>query len=324
MKIIVLDGYVGNPGDLSWEPLERLGDVTVYPRSKPEEIIERALPADVLLTNKVVFDRKLIEALPNLKCIGVIATGFNIVDLEAANERGIVVTNVPAYSTASVAQVAIAHLLNMTTHAEHYTREARAGVWSQSIDYTYCSAPFIELDGKTMGVVGLGNIGSTVARIAAAFGMKVLAFTSKPQEALPAYITRAQSLDQVFSESDAVSLHCPLTDGTRGMVDARRLALMKPTAMLINTSRGSLIVEEDLAHALRNGVIAAAAVDVLCQEPPAPDNPLLALDNCYFTPHIGWTSAEARQRLMDVVVNNVRTFMEGHPTNVVNNPYTKK
>lgn len=320
MKIIVLDGYVGNPGDLSWEPLERLGDVTVYPRSKPEEIIERALPADVLLTNKVVFDRKLIEALPNLKCIGVIATGFNIVDLEAANERGIVVTNVPAYSTASVAQVAIAHLLNMTTHAEHYTREARAGVWSQSIDYTYCSAPFIELDGKTMGVVGLGNIGSTVARIAAAFGMKVLAFTSKPQEALPAYITRAQSLDQVFSESDAVSLHCPLTDDTRGMVDARRLALMKPTAMLINTSRGPLIVEEDLAHALRNGVIAAAAVDVLCQEPPAPDNPLLALDNCYFTPHIGWTSAEARQRLMDVVVDNVKSFMEGHPINVVNNP----
>ena len=320
MKIIVLDGYVGNPGDLSWEPLERLGDVTVYPRSKPEEIIERALPADVLLTNKVVFDRKLIEALPNLKCIGVIATGFNIVDLEAANERGIVVTNVPAYSTASVAQVAIAHLLNMTTHAEHYTREARAGVWSQSIDYTYCSAPFIELDGKTMGVVGLGNIGSTVARIAAAFGMKVLAFTSKPQEALPAYITRAQSLDHVFSESDAVSLPCPLTDGTRGMVDARRLALMKPTAMLINTSRGPLIVEEDLAHALRNGVIAAAAVDVLCQEPPAPDNPLLALDNCYFTPHIGWTSAEARQRLMDVVVDNVKSFMEGHPINVVNNP----
>ena len=320
MKIIVLDGYVGNPGDLSWEPLERLGDVTVYPRSKPEEIIERALPADVLLTNKVVFDRTLIEALPNLKCIGVIATGFNIVDLEAANERGIVVTNVPAYSTASVAQVAIAHLLNMTTHAEHYTREARAGVWSQSIDYTYCSAPFIELDGKTMGVVGLGNIGSTVARIAAAFGMKVLAFTSKPQEALPAYITRAQSLDQVFSESDAVSLHCPLTDGTRGMVDARRLALMKPTAMLINTSRGPLIVEEDLAHALRNGVIAAAAVDVLCQEPPAPDNPLLALDNCYFTPHIGWTSAEARQRLMDVVVDNVKSFLEGHPINVVNNP----
>ncbi len=320
MKIIVLDGYVGNPGDLSWEPLERLGDVTVYPRSKPEEIIERALPADVLLTNKVVFDRKLIEALPNLKCIGVIATGFNIVDLEAANERGIVVTNVPAYSTASVAQVAIAHLLNMTTHAEHYTREARAGVWSQSIDYTYCSAPFIELDGKTMGVVGLGNIGSTVARIAAAFGMKVLAFTSKPQEVLPAYITRAQSLDQVFSESDAVSLHCPLTDGTRGMVDARRLALMKPTAMLINTSRGPLIVEEDLSHALRNGVIAAAAVDVLCQEPPAPDNPLLALDNCYFTPHIGWTSAEARQRLMDVVVDNVKSFMEGHPINVVNNP----
>jgi glycerate dehydrogenase len=320
MKIIVLDGYVGNPGDLSWEPLERLGNVTVYPRSKPEEIIERALPGDVLLTNKVVFDRKLIEALPNLKFIGVIATGFNIVDLEAANERGIVVTNVPAYSTASVAQVAIAHLLNMTTHAEHYTREARAGVWSRSIDYTYCSAPFIELDGKTMGIVGLGNIGSTVARIAAAFGMKVIAFTSKPQEALPSYITRAASLDEVFSESDAVSLHCPLTANTRGMVDARRLSLMKPTAMLINTSRGPLIVEEDLVYALKNGVIAAAAVDVLCQEPPAADNPLLALDNCYFTPHIGWTSAEARQRLMDVVVNNVRTFMEGHPTNVVNNP----
>ena len=320
MKIIVLDGYVGNPGDLSWEPLERLGDVTVYPRSKPEEIIERALPGDVLLTNKVVFDRKLIEALPNLKCIGVIATGFNIVDIDAANERGIVVTNVPAYSTASVAQVAIAHLLNMTTHAEHYTREAREGVWSRSIDYTYCSAPFIELDGKTMGVVGLGNIGSTVARIAAAFGMKVIAFTSKPQEALPQYITRAKSLDEVFRVSDAVSLHCPLTADTRGMVDARRLSLMKPTAMLINTSRGPLIVEEDLAAALKNGVIASAAVDVLCQEPPAANNPLLALDNCYFTPHIGWTSAEARQRLMDVVVDNVKAFMEGHPVNVVNNP----
>ena len=320
MKIIVLDGYVGNPGDLSWEPLERLGDVTVYPRSKPEEIIERALPGNVLLTNKVVFDRKLIEALPNLKCIGVIATGFNIVDIDAANERGIIVTNVPAYSTASVAQVAIAHLLNMTTHAEHYTREAREGVWSRSIDYTYCSAPFIELDGKTMGVVGLGNIGSTVARITAAFGMKVIAFTSKPQEALPHYITRAESLDEVFCKSDAVSLHCPLTADTRGMVDARRLSLMKHTAMLINTSRGPLIVEEDLAAALKNGVIASAAVDVLCQEPPAADNPLLALDNCYFTPHIGWTSAEARQRLMDVVVGNVKAFMEGHPINVVNNP----
>lgn len=323
MKIVVLDGYVGNPGDLSWEPLERLGDVIVYPRSKPEEIIERALPADVLLTNKVVFDRKLIEALPNLKCIGVIATGFNIVDIEAANERGIVVTNVPAYSTASVAQVAIAHLLNMTTHAEHYTREARAGVWSQSIDYTYCSAPFIELDGKTMGIVGLGNIGGTVARITAAMGMKVLAFTSKPQEALPPYVTRVETLDDLFCQCDVVSLHCPLTADTRGIVNAHRLALMKPTGMIINTSRGPLIVEEDLAEALKNGVIAAAAVDVLCQEPPAADNPLLALDNCYFTPHIGWTSAEARQRLMDVVVNNVRTFMEGHPTNVVNNPARK-
>jgi len=320
MKIVVLDGYVGNPGDLSWEPLERLGDVIVYPRSKPEEIIPRALPADVLLTNKVVFDRKLIEALPNLKLIGVIATGFNIVDLDAANERGILVCNVPAYSTASVSQVAIAHLLNMTTHTEHYTREAREGVWSRSIDYTYCSAPFIELDGKTMGVVGLGNIGSAVARIAAAFGMKVLAYTSKKQEALPPYIKRADSLDQVFSESDAVSLHCPLTDDTRGMVNARRLALMKPNAMLINTSRGPLIVEEDLAAALNNGTIAAAAVDVLCQEPPAIDNPLLKCPNCYFTPHIGWTSTEARQRLMDVVVDNVKSFMEGHPINVVNTP----
>lgn len=321
MKIVVLDGYVGNPGDLSWEPLERLGDVTVYPRSKPEEIIERAMPADALLTNKVVFDRKLIEALPNLKYIGVIATGFNIVDLEAANERGIIVTNVPAYSTASVAQVAIAHLLNMTTHAEHYTREARQGVWSRSIDYTYSSAPFIELEGKTMSIVGLGNIGGTVARITAAIGMKVLAFTSKKQDELPPYVTRVDSLDELFAECDAVSLHCPLTATTRGIVNARRLALMKPSAMIINTSRGPLIVEEDLAEALKNGTIAAAAVDVLCQEPPAADNPLLALDNCYFTPHIGWTSPEARQRLMDVVVGNVRSFLEGNPSNIVNNPH---
>ena len=317
MKITVLDGYAGNPGDLSWASLEALGECTILPRIEAGRVLEHAAKADIVLTNKVQFPREVIEKLPNLKYIGVIATGYNIVDIEAAREHGIVVTNVPAYSTMSVAQMAFAHLLNIAYRVQHYTDEAHEGVWSRCPDYSYSNTPLIELADKTMGIVGLGNIGSAVARSAQSFGMKVLAFTSKAAEQLPEGVAKAADLDDLFRRSDVVSLHCPLTDETRGMVNARRLALMKPSGILINTSRGPLVVEEDLADALNNGRLFAAGVDVLQQEPPSADNVLLHARNCYFTPHIAWATYEARERLMDVVVGNVKAFIEGHPVNDV-------
>ena len=313
----MLDGWTGNPGDLSWKPLEALGRCKVYDRTSPDELLARAADADIILTNKVAFSREVIERLPRLRYIGVIATGYNIIDVEAAHERGITVTNVPAYSTASVSQLVFAHLLNITNHVDHYSRDTRAGKWSACRDFSYCDRPIVELDGKRMGIVGLGSIGQAVARIALALGMTVTAFTSKAPESLPAGVTKAESLDALFAESDVVTLHCPLNADTAGMVDARRLALMKRSAILINTGRGPLVVENDLATALRNGVIAAAALDVLCDEPPHPDNPLLHAPHCYFTPHIGWASNEARQRLMDNVVDNVRQYLAGNPVNTV-------
>ena len=318
VKIVVLDGWAGNPGDLSWQPLQRLGHCVVYDRTALNQLLERARDAQVVLTNKVPFTRATIEALPRLRYIGVIATGFNIVDVEAARERGIVVTNVPAYSTASVSQLVLAHLLNITINVDHYAHDARSGVWSHCPDFSYCDRSFTELAGKIMGIVGMGNIGSMVARITLAMGMKVLAFTSKEAAALPAGVDKARDLDHLFAAADVVSLHCPLTASTRLMVDERRLRLMKPTAILINTGRGPLIDEAALARALNEGVIAAAALDVMTQEPPAPDNPLLTARNCYITPHIGWASAEARHRLMDVVTDNVAAFLAGRPVNVVN------
>ncbi|MBR1935855.1 MAG: D-2-hydroxyacid dehydrogenase [Muribaculaceae bacterium] len=318
MKIVVLDGWTGNPGDLSWEPLERLGDCTIYDRTSPDEVIERAREAEVVLTNKVTFTRETIAQLPRLRYIGVIATGYNIVDVDAARERGVIVTNVPAYSTNSVAQIVFAHLLNITTHADHYSRSVRSGRWSECRDFSYTDRPITEIAGKTIGIVGLGSIGMAVARIALAMEMKVLAHTSKSTEALPVGIEKAKDLDEVFIRGDVVSLHCPLTAETRGMVDARRLSLMKRTAILINTARGPLVDETELAAALRNGRIAAAAVDVMSQEPPERDNPLLKAPHCYFTPHIGWASVEARHRLMDIVVENVARYIAGEPVNVVN------
>ena len=318
MKIVVLDGWTGNPGDLSWEPLERLGDCTIYDRTSPDEVIERAREAEVVLTNKVTFTRETIAQLPRLRYIGVIATGYNIVDVDAARERGVIVTNVPAYSTNSVAQIVFAHLLNITTHADHYSRSVRSGRWSECRDFSYTDRPITEIAGKTIGIVGLGSIGMAMARIALAMEMKVLAHTSKSTEALPVGIEKAKDLDEVFIRGDVVSLHCPLTAETRGMVDARRLSLMKRTAILINTARGPLVDETELAAALRNGRIAAAAVDVMSQEPPERDNPLLKAPHCYFTPHIGWASVEARHRLMDIVVENVARYIAGEPVNVVN------
>lgn len=312
MKITVLDGYGLNPGDLSWKGFEALGECTVYDRTAPESVIERAQGAEVLITNKTVLTADIMKALPDLKYIGILATGYNVVDVKAAKESGIVVTNIPAYSTDSVAQMVFAHLLAITQQAEHYAEENKKGRWSNCPDFCYWDTPLIELAGKKMGIVGFGHIGQATARIASAFGMKVLACTSKSPEQLPAGISKV-SLDELFSQSDVISLHCPLTDSTRHLVDATRLKQMKPSAILINTGRGPLVDEQALAEALNNGTIYAAGVDVLACEPPSAANPLLSAKNCRVTPHIAWATKEARIRLMDMAVENLRSFLSGHP-----------
>ena len=318
MKIVVLDGYAANPGDLSWERLEALGECTVYPRTTDEQPLERAANADILLTNKVIINRTTIEALPQLKYIGVLATGYNVVDVAAAKEHGIVVTNIPAYSTPSVAQMVFAHILNITQRVGHYADEARHGVWSACQDFSYSNTPLMELQGKKIGIVGLGNTGYNTARIAIGFGMKVHAYTSKSRLQLPPEV-RKMELDELFATCDIVSLHCPLTEETRELVNERRLKLMKPSAILINTGRGPLVNEQDLANALNNGTIYAAGVDVLSTEPPRADNPLLSAKNCFITPHIAWATQEARQRLMEIACNNVEQFIKNKPQNVINN-----
>ena len=315
MKIVVLDGYCLNPGDLSWEDMGSLGDLQVYDRTSPSELLERAEGAEVLITNKTLISDKDMDALPDLKYIGVLATGYNVVDVEAAKKKGIVVTNIPAYSTHSVAQMVFAHILNITQRVEHYACLNRQGKWSDSADFSYWDTELIELDGKWMGIVGYGNIGQAAARIALAFGMKVAVFTSKPQSDLPECIIK-MDLDQLFSTCDVVSLHCPLTPSTKEMVNAKRLNLMKPNAILINTGRGPLVNEQDLADALNEGRIMAAGIDVLSIEPADPSNPLLSARNCFITPHIAWATKEARTRLMQIAVSNLKEFLNG---NVVNN-----
>lgn len=316
MVIKVLDGYGLNPGDLSWCEFEGMGSVTVYDRTAPEQIAERAADADVLLTNKTPLTAATLRSLPRLRYVGVLATGYNVVDVAAAREAGIVVTNIPAYGTASVAQTVFAHLLAIAQRVEHYTDENRRGRWSRSADFCYWDFPLVELAGKRIGIVGFGNTGSATARIAAAFGMEVWAFTSKSADSLPAGVRKAE-LDELFRSCDVVSLHCPLTESTRGMVDAARLAVMKPTAILINTGRGPLVVERDLADALNAGTIFAAGLDVLCSEPPAADNPLLSARNCFITPHIAWATREARGRLMRIAADNLRCYLDGRTVNNV-------
>lgn len=316
MKIVVLDGYAANPGDLSWERLEALGECTVYPRTTDEQLLERAANAEILLTNKVIINRTAIEALPQLKYIGVLATGYNVVDVAAAKEHGVVVTNIPAYSTPSVAQMVFAHILNITQRVGHYTEEARHGVWSACQDFSYSNTPLMELQGKKIGIIGLGNTGYNTARIAIGFGMKVHAYTSKSRLQLPPEV-RKMELDELFATCDIVSLHCPLTEETRELVNKRRLKLMKPSAILINTGRGPLVNEQDLADALNNGILYAAGVDVLSTEPPRTGNPLLSAKNCFITPHIAWATQEARQRLMEIACDNVEQFIKNKPQNVV-------
>ncbi len=316
MKIVILDGYTANPGDLSWKALEEMGALKVYERTKPEETIDRAKDAEVVLTNKVLLKRQEIEQLPKLRYIGVLATGYNVVDLEAAREHGIIVTNVPAYSTLSVAQMVFSHLLTVTNHTEHYASQNREGKWTASPDFSYMDMPVTELAGKTFGIVGLGNIGQRVAMIAAAFDMSVVAYTSKSVDQLPPYIQK-RTLDEVLAESDVLSLHCPLTPDTQHLVNRQTLQKMKPSAILINTGRGPLISDQDVADALNNNRLKAFCADVLTEEPPKPDNPLLRCENAYITPHIAWASSEARVRLLDVAINNVRAFLDGKPQNVV-------
>jgi glycerate dehydrogenase len=315
MHIVVLDGYTLNPGDLSWDPLEALGTCTIHDRTPWSEIVPRSREADALLTNKTPLDRNTLEQLPRLRYIGVLATGFNIVDVDVARLRGIPVTNVPAYSTPSVAQAVFAHLLNLTHHVGHHAGTVRDGVWSSSKDFSYWDYPPIELASLTMGIIGFGRIGQATAAIAHAMGMKVISHTpdtvaDTSVEFLP--------LDEVFRQSDVLTLHCPLTEETRHVVNRARLGLMKPTAFLLNTGRGPLVDEEALAEALNGGRIAGAGLDVLSAEPPPPNHPLLKARNCYITPHLAWATLAARRRLLHAVVANLRAFLEGTPINVVN------
>ena len=316
MKIVVLDGYTLNQGERDWEELNELGEVTVHDRTEPDEVIRRAEGAEVVLTNKVVLDRSTIEHLPDLKYIGVLATGYNIIDLNAARERGIVVTNIPAYSTDSVVQMAFAHILNITLRVGHYAHEVHNGVWSAQPDFSYRDTPLIELKGKRIGLVGFGHIGQAMAKVALAFGMKVVVCPHKMDTKLPKEYEKVK-LNDVFSTCDIVSLHCPLTSETKEMVNSFRLSLMKQGAILINTGRGGLIDEKALERALLSGKLLGAGLDVLSSEPPSPGNPLLKLKNCFITPHIAWATHEARERLMAQVVENLKAWMDGAPINNV-------
>jgi glycerate dehydrogenase len=316
MKIVILDGYTANPGDLSWGSLKEMGEVTVYERTRREEIAGRAADADIVLTNKVVMDREMMALLPRLKYIGVLATGYNVVDIEAARERDIIVTNVPAYSTESVAQTVFAHLLTVTNRTEHYAQQNRLGRWAENRDFCYWDTELTELAGKTMGIVGLGHIGHRVAEIALAFGMQVKAMTSKKAEELPAGIQKAE-LQSLLASADVVSLHCPLTEGTRHLIHRETIRLMKPSAILINTGRGPLVDDEALAEALNEGRLRAYCADVVTEEPPKADHPLLHAPNAFITPHIAWATVEARKRLLQTAISNVEAFVNGHPVNIV-------
>lgn len=318
-KIVVLDGYAANPGDISWEPWNALGEVIVYDRTAPDQVVERARGAEVVLTNKVILSAEVLAQLPALRYVGVLATGYNVVDLDAARRQGVIVTNIPAYSTASVAQMVFAHLLNITHHVADHAQSVADGGWQNSVDFCYWNSSLIELDGLTLGIVGVGNTGLATARIAQAMGMKVMANSSKSAEALQALgIDKAADYKQLFAEADVVSLHCPLTPETHHLVNAERLSWMKPSAILINTGRGPLVDEQALADALNQNRIYAAGVDVLTQEPPRQGSPLIGARHCYITPHIAWATSAARRRLMQVALENVAAYLAGTPQNVVN------
>ncbi|MEJ6949640.1 D-2-hydroxyacid dehydrogenase [Natronospora cellulosivora (SeqCode)] len=318
MKIAILDGYTLNPGDLSWEGFKALGDVALYDRTPVEKILERAKGARVIIINKTPISRETIEVLPDLKYIGVLATGYNVVDIEAAKEKNIPVCNIPTYGTASVAQFVFALLLELCHHVQKHSDAVKNDEWSECADFCFWKNPLVELSGKTMGIIGFGRIGEQTANIAEAFGMKLIAFDSYQSNQSHRNNFKWAGLDELLSQADVVSLHCPLFPETKGIINKNKLNKMKKTAFLINTSRGSLVVEQDLADALNNGIIAGAGLDVLALEPASKDNPLLQANNCIITPHIAWATKEARSRLMDLAVENLKSFLEGNPVNVVN------
>jgi glycerate dehydrogenase len=315
VSIVVLDSFCLNPGDLSWEPLEELGECTIHERTPASQLRERVHDAEIVLTNKAPLSRDVLAGHPRLKYVGVTATGYNIVDVKAARELGIVVTNVPSYGTASVAQMVFAHILNLTQRVGDHAEAVRQRRWASSPDWCFWDFPLLELEGMTLGIIGYGRIGQAVAKLARAFGMQVLAHNRSPIG--EAEGVRAVDLDTIFRESDILSLHCPLTDETKRLVNRQRLAAMKPSALLINTSRGPLVDERALADALNAGQIAGAGLDVLDVEPPAADNPLYSAKNCYITPHIAWATRASRQRLLDAAVENVAAYLRSSPQNVV-------
>ncbi len=316
MKIVVLDGHTLNPGDLSWEAITELGECDIYERTSPELTVKRAAGAEVVFTNKVVLNREILEQLPALKFIGVLATGFNVIDTLAASEAGIVVCNVPDYSTRSVAQMVFSHLLHFTQNVAVHAHSVSSGDWASCPDVAYCLTPQIELAGKTLGVIGFGKIGQAVAQIGLAFGMKVL-FNNRSRKDTQ-LAAKQVGLETLLAESDYISINCPLTAENEGFINKSTINKMKPTAFLINTGRGPLINESDLADALNSGRIAGAGLDVLAVEPALAENPLPRARNCYITPHIAWATIEARQRLMKIAAANLRAFLEGKPENVVN------
>jgi glycerate dehydrogenase len=317
MKIVVIEGYSLNPGDLSWAGLEALGELTVYDRSRQDQIVERCKDAEMVFTNKEPLGRDIMAQLPGLKFIGVLATGYNCVDVAAAKELGIVVSNVPGYGTTSVVQLTFALLLELTLHVQDHSHAVKNGDWSRSPDFCFWNYPLIELAGKTMGIIGFGDIGKKVADVASAFGMKIIAHSRTRTDQTHRINFRWAPLEELLEQGDVVSLHCPLTPETTGLINKENLKRMKPSAFLLNTSRGPLVIDQDLADALHHDVIAGAGIDVLSKEPPLPGNPLFTAKNCIITPHIAWATKEARVRLMDIVANNAKAYVSGAPVNVV-------
>ena len=318
MKIVVLDGYTLNPGDLTWAGIEKFGEVTVYDRTAPEEIRERLAGAEIVFTNKTPLTREHFAANPRIRFVGVLATGYNVVDIAAARERGIPVCNIPTYGTMAVAQFATALMLELCHRVGRHADSVKAGDWSRGNDFCYWLNPLIELDGKTLGIVGFGRIGQAFGRIAQSLGMKILAVDDYPDRRLESVTLRYTTLDDLYANADVISLHCPLFDDNRGMIDKAAIGKMKPGVLILNTSRGPLINEADLAEALKSGHVAGAALDVLSSEPPSPSNPLLSAPNCIVTPHIAWATKEARSRLMNIATDNLSAFLKGAAQNVVN------
>ncbi|HXO74511.1 MAG TPA: D-2-hydroxyacid dehydrogenase [Puia sp.] len=318
MKIVILDGYTLNPGDLSWEGLKKLGDLTIHDRTAPADVVSRCKDAEIVFTNKTPVNAAAQEQLPKLKYIGVLATGYNIVDVDAAKRLGIIVANVPGYGTSSVVQMTFALLLELTLHVQRHSDSVRDGKWSRSVDFCFWDFPLVELAGKTIGIIGMGHIGGKVADVATAFAMKVIGNSRTRTDQSHRKDFRWAEIPDLLAASDVVSIHCPLFPETRGLINKANLALMKKTAFLLNTSRGPIVVDEDLADALNGDLLAGAGIDVLSTEPPPVGNPLFTAKNCIITPHISWATKEARSRLMNIAVGNLEAFLADRPVNIVN------